>query len=128
VAPDLMDPDPETGKLSVNSKSGGNGGQRVGSGRSAGRTLEINVLLPSCSLNYRWSFQQALRVELLCEMDGLNSTDEAASLDCAMTSQRCWYPFVVSGYRAPPFSMRRYSRVPPEGQVLSFRRRTLQCD
>src|SRR5262249_48047137 len=34
-ASDLMDPDPETGKLRFNSKSGGNGGQGVGSTRSA---------------------------------------------------------------------------------------------
>src|SRR3974377_1059517 len=34
-APDLMDPDPETGKLRLKSKSGGNGGQQVGSARPA---------------------------------------------------------------------------------------------
>ena len=34
-APDLMDPDPETGKLRFNSKSGGNGAQQLGSDRSA---------------------------------------------------------------------------------------------
>jgi hypothetical protein len=30
-APDLMNPTPETGKLKINSKSGGNGGQKLGS-------------------------------------------------------------------------------------------------
>src|SRR6516164_3091091 len=38
-APDLMDPAPETGKLKINSKSGGNGGRQVGSS-SAGRRPE----------------------------------------------------------------------------------------
>src|SRR6516225_9062346 len=37
-APDLMEPDPEPGKLRFNSKSGGNGGRQLDSARSAGRS------------------------------------------------------------------------------------------
>ena len=37
-APDLTDPAPETGKLKINSKSGGNGGQQAGSDRPTGRS------------------------------------------------------------------------------------------
>ena len=36
-APDLSDPGPEAAKLKINSKSGGNDGQHVGSDRPAGR-------------------------------------------------------------------------------------------
>jgi hypothetical protein len=52
-APDLMDPDPETGKLRFNSKSGGNGGSesvRLGQHVAA---PELNTLLPRCGRNCR---------------------------------------------------------------------------
>src|SRR6516165_1036687 len=53
-APDLAEPAPETGKLRFNSKSGGNGGQHVGSDRparrSAGNKLASASLQPELSV------------------------------------------------------------------------------
>jgi hypothetical protein len=69
-APDLTDPAPETGKLRINSKSGGNGGQQVGSeNKSASASLQRELSM---------ALSASLRVELLREIEGLNSTDEAA--------------------------------------------------
>jgi ERF superfamily len=77
-APGLTDPAPETGKLRFNSKSGGNGGQQVGSDRSAGRSARDKpasaLLQPELSI----VLSASLRIELLREIDGLNSADEAA--------------------------------------------------
>jgi hypothetical protein len=63
----------ETGKLRFNSQSGRNGGQQLGSARSAGRsagnksTSELSTMLSG-----------SLQIELLRQIEGLNSTDEAA--------------------------------------------------
>jgi hypothetical protein len=77
-APDLTDPDPETGRLRFNSKSGGNGGQQVGParpvGRGAGNKPASALLQPELST----VLSASLRIELLRQIDGLNSTDEAA--------------------------------------------------
>jgi len=77
-ASDLMDPDPETGKLRFNSKSGGNGGQGVGSTRSAapsaGNKSASAQLQPELSV----ALSASLRTELLRQIDGLSSADEAA--------------------------------------------------
>jgi hypothetical protein len=76
-APDLTDPDPETGKLRFNSKFGGNGDQQVGSDRSrrsASNKPASAQLQPELSM----VLSASLRVELLREIDDLNSTDEAA--------------------------------------------------
>jgi len=73
-APDLTDPAPETGKPKIHSKSGGNGGQQLGSNRPAGNKPA------SASLRRELStiLSASLRVELLREIDGLSSADEAA--------------------------------------------------
>jgi hypothetical protein len=77
-APDLPDPAPESGRLRFNSKSGGNGGQRVGSDhpahRSVGKKPASAQLRPELSM----VLSASLRVELLRQIDGLNSADEAA--------------------------------------------------
>jgi hypothetical protein len=76
-APDLTDPAPETGKLKINSKSGGNGGQQVGSrpaGRSVGNKPASASLRPELSV----ALSASLRIELLRQIDGLSSADEAA--------------------------------------------------
>jgi hypothetical protein len=77
-APDLMDPGPETGKSSFHSKSGGNGGHRVDSDRSAGRSARSKPASAQLQPELSMVLSASLRVELLCEIDGLNSTDEAA--------------------------------------------------
>jgi hypothetical protein len=72
-APDLTDPAPETGKL----KTGGNGGQQVGSrpaGRSVGNKPASASLRPELSI----ALSASLRIELLRQIDGLSSADEAA--------------------------------------------------
>jgi hypothetical protein len=75
-APDLMDPAPETGKLKSNSNFGGNGAQQLGSDRRTRRGGGNK----SASLQRELStaLSASLRVELLREIDGLSSTDEAA--------------------------------------------------
>jgi hypothetical protein len=77
-APNLTDPAPETGKLRFNSESGGNGGQQVGSNRSAGRRPENKPASAQLQPELSMVFSASLRVELLSEIDGLNSADEAA--------------------------------------------------
>jgi hypothetical protein len=77
-APDLTDPVPETGKLKINSKSGGNGGQQVGSDRSAGRSAENKSASAQLQPELSTVLSASLRIELLRQIDGLNSTDEAA--------------------------------------------------
>jgi hypothetical protein len=76
-APDLMDPAPETGKLKINSKSGGNGG-RLGSVRPAGRGAGNKPASASLQPELSTVLSASLRIELLRQIDGLNSTDEAA--------------------------------------------------
>jgi hypothetical protein len=77
-APDLMDPDTETGKLRINSKSGGNGGQQVGSARSAGRGPRRKPASASLQPELSVALSGSLRIELLRQIDGLSSADEAA--------------------------------------------------
>ncbi len=77
-APDLMDPAPETGKLRSNSKSGGNGAQQLGSDRAAGRGAGNKSASASLQRELSTALSASLRVELLREIDGLNSTDDAA--------------------------------------------------
>src|SRR6516165_9202122 len=77
-APDLVDPAPDAGKLKFNSKSGGNGAQQLGSdrpaGRGAGNKPASTQLQPELSV----ALSASLRTELLRQIDGLNSADEAA--------------------------------------------------
>ena len=77
-APDLTDPTPETGKLRINSKSGGNGGQQVGSDRPAGRGGGNKSASASHQSELSTALSASLRAELLRQIDGLSSTDEAA--------------------------------------------------
>jgi hypothetical protein len=77
-APNLMDPAPETGKLKINSKSGGNGGQQLGSVRPAGRGAGNKPASASLQPELSTVLSASLRIELLREIDGLNSADEAA--------------------------------------------------
>jgi hypothetical protein len=77
-APDLMDSEPETGKLKINSiKSGGDGGQ-LGSVRPAGRGAGNKPASASLQPELSTVLSASLRIELLRQIDGLNSTDEAA--------------------------------------------------
>jgi hypothetical protein len=76
-APDLMDPAPETGKLKINSKSGGNGGRQVGSS-SAGRRPEHKSASAPLQPELSLVLSASLRIELLRQVDGLNSNNEAA--------------------------------------------------
>jgi hypothetical protein len=77
-APDLADPDPETGRLRFNSKSGSNGGQQVSSDRPAGRSSGNKPASASPRPELSMALSASLRIELLRQIDGLNSADEAA--------------------------------------------------
>jgi hypothetical protein len=76
-APDLTDSAPETGNIKINRKSGGNGGQQISSDRSASRGGNKSA---SASLQRELStvLAASLQAELLREIDGLSSADEAA--------------------------------------------------
>jgi hypothetical protein len=77
-APDLMDPAPEPGKLRINSKSGGNGAQQLGSDRPAVRDAKNKSASASRHRELSMALSGSLRVELLRQINGLNSADEAA--------------------------------------------------
>ena len=77
-APDLTDPAPELGKLKSNSKSGGNGGQQLGSDRPASRGGGNKSASASLQCELSTALSASLRIELLRQIDGLSSTDEAA--------------------------------------------------
>jgi hypothetical protein len=77
-APDLAEPAPEIGKLKFNSKSGGNGGQQLGSDRSAGRRPGNKPASAQLQPELSMVLSASLRIELLRQIDGLNSADEAA--------------------------------------------------
>jgi hypothetical protein len=77
-APNLMDPAPEPGTLRINSKSGGNGGQQFRSDRPAGRGVGIKFASASLQPELSVALSASLRIELLRQIDGLSSADEAA--------------------------------------------------
>jgi hypothetical protein len=77
-APDLMEPDPETGKLGFNSKSEANGGQQFRSDRPAGRSPGKKPASASPQPELSAALSASLRTELLRQIGGLNSADEAA--------------------------------------------------
>jgi hypothetical protein len=77
-APDLMDPDPEIENLVVNSKTAGNGGQQVGSDRPAGRSAGNKSASAQPHAELSMVLSASLRIELLRQIEGLNSTEEAA--------------------------------------------------
>jgi ERF superfamily len=78
-APDLAEPNPEIENLRINSKTASNGGQQTAPDRLPGRGSRANKS-GSASLQSELStaLSASLRVELLRQIDGLNSTDEAA--------------------------------------------------
>jgi ERF superfamily protein len=78
-APDLMEPNPEIENPKVNSKTASNGGRRAGADRlpsRGGRANKSGSALLQSELSMALS--ASLRVELLREIDGLSSADEAA--------------------------------------------------
>jgi len=77
-APDLTDPGPEAGKLKINSKFGGNGAQQLGSDRPTGRGAGNKPASASLQPELSVALSASLRIELLRQIDGLNSADEAA--------------------------------------------------
>ena len=77
-APDLTEPAPETGKIKINRKSGGNCGQQLGPNRSADRGAGNKSASASPQRELSAALSASLRVELLREIDGLSSADEAA--------------------------------------------------
>ena len=77
-APDLMDPAPEIGKLRINSKSGGNGAQQAGSDRPTGHSAGNKPASASVQPELSMALSASLLVELLRQIDGLSSADEAA--------------------------------------------------
>jgi hypothetical protein len=77
-APDLIDPDSQTGKLSIESKSIGNGGQQAGSNRRAGRVRANKFSSPSPSPELSVALSASLRAELLREVECLGVADDAA--------------------------------------------------
>jgi ERF superfamily len=77
-APDLTDPAPETGSHKINSKSGGNGAQKLGSDRQAGRGAGNKSVSASLSSELSAALSASLRAELLRQIEGLSSADEAA--------------------------------------------------
>jgi hypothetical protein len=78
-APDLTEPNPVIENPKVNSKTASNGGQQAGSDRLPGRGGRANKS-SSVSLQSELStaLSAGLRVELLREIDGLSSADDAA--------------------------------------------------
>ena len=77
-APDLTDPAPETGSPRISSKSGGNGAQKLGSDRQAGRGAGNKSVSASFPSELSSALSASLRVELLRQIEGLSSADEAA--------------------------------------------------
>jgi hypothetical protein len=78
-APDLTEPNPEFENLRVNSKTANNGGQQTAPDRLLGRGGRANKS-GSVSLQSDLSaaLSASLQAELLREIDGLSSSDEAA--------------------------------------------------
>jgi ERF superfamily len=75
-APDLIGPVPQTGKLSIQNKSVGNGGQPTSSSRRTGRARATSSPSPDSELSVALS--ASLRVELLREIEALGAADDAA--------------------------------------------------
>ena len=77
-APDLNEPTPETDKLRNNRRSGGNGGHQSTSDRRTdrGRAKKFGSAWPQSELSVRLS--ASLRAELMREMEGLSTADDAA--------------------------------------------------
>jgi hypothetical protein len=77
-APDLTEPTPETEKLRVNMKVGGNGAQQTSSDRRAGRGRTTKSNSASRHFELSAALSASLRAELLREIEGFSAADEAA--------------------------------------------------
>jgi hypothetical protein len=78
-APDLMEPNPEIGKLRGNSKTASNGGRQTAPDRPPSRGGRANKSDPApLQSELSVALSASLRAELLRQIEGLNSADEAA--------------------------------------------------
>ena len=77
-APDLIGLVPQTEEPSIESKSVGNGGQKAGSHRRAGRTRANKFSSPSPDSELSVTLSASLRAELLREIECLDVADDAA--------------------------------------------------
>jgi hypothetical protein len=77
-APDLIGPVPQTEKLSIESKSIGNGGQVTSSNRRAGRVRANKFSSPSSASELSVALSASLTAELLREIEALGAADDAA--------------------------------------------------
>ena len=77
-APDLIGPGPKTEKLSMESKSVGNGGQPASSNRRVGRGRANKFISPSPKSELSVALSASLRIILLSEIEGLSAADDAA--------------------------------------------------
>ncbi len=77
-APDLIGPVPQTEKLSIESKSVGNGGRPTSSNRRAGRAKANKFSSPSPDSELSVTLSASLRAELLREIECLGVADDAA--------------------------------------------------
>jgi hypothetical protein len=75
-APDLIGPVPQTEKVSIESKSAGNGGQPTNSNRRADRARANNS--PPSKSELLVALSASLRAELLREIEALGAADDAA--------------------------------------------------
>jgi hypothetical protein len=78
-APDLMeDPVPEREKPRINRRAGVNGGQQIGSHRPAGRGSPNRSGSASTQVELSSARSASLRAELLHEIEGVSTADDAA--------------------------------------------------
>jgi len=77
-APDLVGPDPQTEKPSIERRSVVNGGQVKSSNRRAGRIGANKFSSPSPASKLSVALSASLRAELLREIEGLVAADDAA--------------------------------------------------
>jgi hypothetical protein len=76
-APDLNEPTPETDKLKITSKSDGNGSQQSTSNRLGGRGRPKKSATVSLQPELSIALSASLRTELLHEIEGLSTADDA---------------------------------------------------
>jgi hypothetical protein len=77
-APDLIGPDAQVERLSIESKSVGNGGQPASSNRRAGRGRADKFSPPSRNSELSVALSASLKAELLREIECLGAADDAA--------------------------------------------------
>jgi ERF superfamily len=77
-APDLIGPDAQTEKLNIESKSIANGSQPTNSNRRTGRARTNKFSSPSPASELSVALSASLRAELLREIEGLITADDAA--------------------------------------------------